>query len=235
MLRRAAVSVAVVVLAWGSPRAAGRVLDGAPVSLNKAQNWCVSPVGPLPNWDSPAHPECRMAWRVIAERDGRILYSARYAWPSPRRADAPLRVLTEVLYEGIPGSRVVRRLYAVQDDEAHVHLAPLRLLTVGGAAIVESQVCMGGTGECGRELAAWTGGRVEPIVDHTLAEIRSRLPQGYDIKMNPEIDLTSLSGSAKAWATRDADCCPTAVIEFTLRLDARELHVREMKFQRRPA
>ena len=38
-------------------RAAGRALDGAPVGLNNAQAWCISPREPLPNWDGPAHPE----------------------------------------------------------------------------------------------------------------------------------------------------------------------------------
>jgi hypothetical protein len=176
-----------------------------------------------------------MVWRELAERDGRILYSARYAWPSPARSKEPLRVLTEVLYEGVRGGRVVRKLYAVQDDEVHVRLAPLRLLTVGGASIIESRVCMSATNECGRELAAWTDGRVEAIANHTVAEIRAQLPKGYDLKMNPEIDLLTLSGSGKAWAEGDADCCPSAAVEFTLRLDARELHVDELKFQRRGA
>jgi hypothetical protein len=227
-------SVMIVAFVWGGALAGGHALDGAPVSLNRAQNWCVSQVGPLPNWDSPAHPDCKMAWRVLAERDGRILYSARYAWPSASRSDEPLRVLTEVLYEGIPGSRVVRRLYAVQDDEAHVRLAPLRVVTIGSASIVDSQVCMSGTGECGRELALWTNGRLEPIEDLTVAEIRAQLPKDFDVRMNPEIDLSSMSGSGKAWAKRDADCCPSAGIEFMLRLEARALHVGEMKFQRHP-
>lgn len=228
------VMVALVALvASPSAFAGGRVLDGAPVSLNKAQKWCVAPSGPLPNWDGPAHPECEMVWRVLAERDGRILYSARYAWPSPGRSGEPLRVLTEVLFEGVRGSRVVRRLYAAQDDEAHVRLAPLRVLTIGGAAVVESRVCMTETGECGRELATWTDGRVDAVADHTVAEIRSLLPKEYDVRLNPEIDLASLSGSGKAWAKRDADCCPSAAIEFTLRLDARELHVEDLKFERR--
>lgn len=233
MLTRATLSIAMIVSASASALAGGRVLDGTPVSLNTAQNWCVAPSEPLPNWDKPAHPECEMVWRVLAERNGRVLYSVRYAWPSRVRAAEPLRVLTEVLYEGVRGSRVVRRLYAVQDDEAHVRLAPLRVLTVGGAAVIESRVCMSDTGECGRELATWTDGRIDAIADHTVAEIRSGLPKDYEVRMNPEVDLTSLSGSGKAWAKRDADCCPSGEISFKLRLDAGELHVEEMKFERR--
>lgn len=234
MIRRMILSITVVILGWAGVLAGGRILNGAPVSLNKAQKWCVSPVGPVPNWDTPAHPECKMIWRVLAERDGRILYSARQAWPSRSRSAAPLRVLTEVLYEGVAGSRVVRRLYAVQEDEAHIHLEPLRLVTIGGAAIIESKVCMTGTDECGRELVAWSGGRIEPIDDRTVAEIRSRLPKGYNLKINPEIDLASMSGSGKAWKSGDADCCPSVAIEFTLRFDARELHVEELRFDRLP-
>jgi len=225
----------VVALAWASVLAGGQILNGAPVSLNKAQTWCVSSMGPVPNWDTPAHPECKMVWRVLAERNGKTLYSARQAWPSRTRSAEPLRVLTEVLYEGIPGSRVVRRLYAVQEDEARIHLEPLRLLTIGGAAIIESKVCMTGTNECGRELVTWTDGRIEAIDDRTVGEIRSRLPKGYDLKINPDIDLGSMTGSGKAWKTGDADCCPSAAIEFTLRLDAGELHVEELKIQRLPA
>jgi len=44
-----------------------------------------------------------------------------------------------------------------------------------------------------------------------------------------------MSGSGKAWKRGDDDCCPSAAIEFTLRLDERELHVAELKFQRLPA
>lgn len=235
MVRRLVPPFAIALLGWTGAQAAGVVLDGAPIALNKAQNWCVAPVGPLPNWDTPAHPECEMRWKVLAERDGRILYSARYAWPSPRGAKEPLRVLTEVVFEGARDGRLVRRLFAVQDDEANVRLAPLRVLTVGGTTILESKVCMSGTGECGREIVAWTAGRVEPIRNDTVTEIRAQLPKGYDIKMNPEIDLASLSGTGKAWAKGDADCCPSAAIEFRLRLEAQALHVAELKFQRRPS
>src|SRR5258706_13555275 len=130
MVNQIPLGIAIIGFGPTQALAEARVLDGAPVSLNKPQSWCVAPVGPLPNWDTPAHPDCKMVWRTLAERDGRILYSARYAWPNAGRAAEPLRVLTEVLYEGIRGSRVVRRLYAVQDDEAHVRLAPLRLVTI---------------------------------------------------------------------------------------------------------
>lgn len=233
-MRRLAAS-AILLLASTAALAAGRALDGAPVPLNNAQSWCISPKEPLPNWDGPAHADCKMVWRVLAERGDRILYSARYAWPSPvHAADSP-RVLTEVLFEGVRGSRVLRRVYAVQDDESHVRLEPLRFVTIGGVAIVESRVCMSGTGECGRELASWTDGKVEPMKDHTVAEIRALLPKGYDLNLNPEIDLGTLRGSGKAWAKGDADCCPSATIEFTLRLDDGELHVGDLKLQRRPA
>jgi hypothetical protein len=235
MIKRTALSMMFVILGSAGVFASGQILNGAPVSLNKAQKWCVSPMGPVPNWDTPAHPECKMVWRVLAERNGKTLYSARQAWPSRTRSAEPLRVLTEVLYEGIPGSRVVRRLYAVQEDEARIHLEPLRLLTIGGAAIIESKVCMTGNNECGRELVTWTDGRIEAIDDRTVAEIRSRLPKGYDLKINPNIDLGSMSGSGKAWKTGDADCCPSAAFEFTLRLDAGALHVKELKIQRLPA
>ena len=236
MNQRAIVAIAVFIVGWAHLFAAGEILNGAPVALNKAEKWCVSPVGPVPNWDTPAHPECKLVWRVLAERNGRTLYSARQAWPSgSSRSAEPLRVLTEVLYEGTPGSRVVHRLLAAQEDEARLHLEPLRLVTVGGTTVIESKVCMTGTNECGRELFAWTDGAVEPIDDHTVPEIRSRLPKGYDIKINPEIDLHSMSGSGKAWKKSDGDCCPSAAIQFTLRLDARELHIEELKFQPPPA
>ena len=227
----AAVAISML-LGHASVSAAGRVLDGAPMSLNKAQAWCVSPRGPLPNWDTPAHPECKMVWRTLFEKDGRTLYSARYAWPSQIRSSEPLRVLTEVVFESVPGGRLVRRLYAVQDDEATVRLAPLRVLTVGGATILESQVCMTGTSECGRELVAWTPGSVAAIADHTLPDIRAKLPKGYDLKESPAIDLAALTGAGKAWAKGDADCCPSAIIRFNLRLEARELHVADLQFQR---
>jgi len=233
MRLRIPLALIVVSIACASAHAAGRVLDGAPVPINNAQNWCVSPLAPLPNWDGPAHPDCRMVWRVLAERDGRILYSARYAWPSPSRSSKPLRMLSEVLYEGVRGSQVVRRRFAVQDDEANVRLEPLRILTVGDATIIDSRVCMTDTGECGHELATWSGDTIEMIQDRTVAELRSELPNGYDIKMNPELDLATLKGSGKAWAKGDADCCPSAAIEFTLKLDAGELHVDEVKFERR--
>lgn len=222
----------IVLLSCSYVSATGQVLDGAPVAMTKAQSWCVSPRGPLPNWDSPAHPECKMVWRTLLSKDGRTLYSARYAWPSPISASTPLRVLTEVVYESLPGDRLVRKLYAVQDDEANVRLAPLRVLTVGGATILESQVCMSDTGECGRELATWTPGGVTAIEDHTVAEIRAQLPKGYDLKMNPAIDLAALTGAGKAWAKGDADCCPSGMIRFKLRLEDRELHVVDLRFQR---
>ena len=63
-------ALALTIVATGA-FAKGQVLDGAPLPMNTAQTWCVAPTGPLPNWDGPAHPECQMAWRVLAERTGR--------------------------------------------------------------------------------------------------------------------------------------------------------------------
>jgi len=230
---RAWVMITALLSATAPAVAAGRVLDGSPIALNKAQTWCIAQSGPLPNWDGPGHPECKMVWRTLAEKGDRVLYSARYAWPSPRRSDQPLRVMSEVLFEGVRGSRVVRRLYAVQDDEAHVHLDPLRPQTIAGGFVIESRVCMADTGECGRELVAWTDGRVDAIDNVTVAEIRSRLPKGFDLKMNPEMDLRTMSGQGKAWAERDADCCPSGAVSFTLRLEDHALHVQDVKFERR--
>ena len=233
MQQRFLMAITALVLSTSAVSAGGRVLDGTPISIERAKTWCIAQAGPLPNWDTPAHPECAMVWKVFAERAGRVVYSARYAWPSPKSSGQPLRVLTEVLFEGAPGSRVVRRIYAVQDDETHIRLAPLRLLTVGGTEVIESTVCMSETRECGRELAALRGNRVEPIKDHTVTDIRSQLPKDYDLRMNPDVDVATLLGTGKAWAKRDADCCPSAAIEFTLRLDGGELHVEELKFLKR--
>ena len=71
----------ILMLAASHAMASGQVLDGGPVSLNRAQTWCIAPNGPLPNWDRPGHPECKMVFRVLTENNGRTLYSARYAWP----------------------------------------------------------------------------------------------------------------------------------------------------------
>jgi hypothetical protein len=231
---RCALVGALVIVPLGRAEAESQVLDGHPVSLTKAQSWCIAPGNSMPNWDAPSHPECKMVWRVLAERDGHILYSARYAWPSPRRGGESWRVLSEVLFEGVKGSKVVHCLFAVQEDEARILLAPLRVVETGTGTVVESRVCMSGTTECGNEFASWSDGRVELIEDHTIAEIRAHLPQGYDLSTNPQIDLAALSGQGRASTRGDADCCPSASIAFKLRLDGRELHVEDMQFRREP-
>jgi hypothetical protein len=224
MRLRTLFGVLAIVFAAKEGLPAARVLDGAPVALAKAQSWCIAPLGDLPNWDANAHPDCKMVWKVLAQRGDRTLYSARYAWPSPRSGREPLRVLTEVLFEGVKGSRIVRKLYAVQDDEAHVKLDAIRMLTVEGSSVLESRVCMPGTGECARELAIWGDGRIDAIDDRTVIEIREQLPKGFSLKMNPDIDLASMSGSGKIWSAKDADCCPSAAIAFALRLYDGQLH-----------
>jgi len=232
MRLRDLVGIVVIVVAATNVFPAARVLDGGPVALSKAQSWCIAPLGDLPNWDANAHADCKMVWKVLAQKGDRTLYSARYAWPSPRSGREPLRVLTEVLFEGVRGSKIVRKLYAVQDDEAHVRLDAIRVLTVSGSTVLESRVCMPGTGECARELATWTAGRVDAIDDRTVVEIREQLPQGFELKMNPDIDLVSMSGSGKAWSRKDADCCPSAQIAFTLRLDDGQLHASGVTLKR---
>jgi hypothetical protein len=229
---RCALLAGLVVLSLGRVNAESRVLDGHPVSLTKAQSWCIAPGNEMPSWDAPSHPECKMVWRVLAERDGRVLYSARYAWPSPRRGGESWRVLSEVLFEGVKGSKVVHCLYAVQEDEARILLAPLTVVEVGDGTILESRVCMSGTTECGSEFARWSNGRVDKIEDHSVPEIRSQLPKGYDLSTNPKIDLAQLSGEGKASTKGDAECCPSATIAFKVRLEGTELHVEELKFKR---
>jgi hypothetical protein len=220
-------------IAFPPTRAAaeGRVLAGTPVSIGKAQSWCVAPGAAVPSWDGPGHPECKMTWRVLAEHGGRVLYSARYAWPSPTRGSESKRVLTEVLFEGVKGSRVVTALYAVQEDEARILPAPLRVVELAGRPVIESRVCMTGTTECGSEFSIWDDGRVAKIEDHTVAELRLRLPKGYALNTTPQIDLASLSGTGAAWTRGDADCCPSATIAFKLRLAGAELHVEDLEFR----
>jgi hypothetical protein len=170
-----------------------------------------------------------MTWRELAKGGGRVLYSARYAWPSSARGGQSSRVLTEVLFEGIPGSRVVRSLYAVQEDEARILLAPLAVHAIGDVTVLDARICMSGTTECGDEFAIWHDGRVETVKDHTIAEIRAGLPRGYDLNTNPRIDLASLSGRGAASTRGDADCCPSATLAFKLRLDGTELHVQDLE------
>jgi hypothetical protein len=229
---RWALLAGLIAVPLGRAHAESRVLDGHPVSLTKAQSWCIAPGNNIPSWDAPSHPECKMAWRVLAERDSRVLYSARYAWPSPRRGGESWRVLSEVLFEGVKGSKVVRCLFAVQEDEAKILLAPLRVVEVNNGTVLESRVCMSGTTECGSEFARWSDGHVEKIADHTVSEIRSQLPKGYDLSTNPEIDLAQLSGQGKASTRSDAECCPSATIAFKVRLDGTELHVQDVRFRR---
>jgi hypothetical protein len=213
-------------------KAEGRVLTGRPVSITKAQSWCIAPDRSVPSWDGPGHPECKMTWRVLAERGGRVLYSARYAWPSPTRGADRSRVLTEVLFEGAKGSRVVTSLFAVQEDEARILPAPLRVLTLDGRTVIESRVCMSGTTECGSEFAIWDNRSVGKIENHAVDEIRLRLPRGYDLNTTPQIDIASLSGKGTASARGDADCCPSGTIAFKLQLSGAELHVQDMEFKR---
>jgi hypothetical protein len=229
---RVTLLLGVVALPVTRAAAEGRVLAGSPVSITKAQSWCIATDRPIPSWDGPGHPECKMTWRVLAERGGRVLYSARYAWPSPTRGADNRRMLTEVLFEGAKGSHVVISLYAVQEDEAKILPAPLSVLELDGRTVIESRVCMTGTTECGSEFAIWNDRRIAKIENHTVAEIRERLPRGYDLNTTPQIDLASLSGKGKAWTRGDADCCPSATIAFKLRLNGEELHVEDMEFQR---
>jgi len=231
-ITRAALLVGIAVLASATARAESRVLDGHPVSMVKAQSWCIAPGDDIPSWDRPSHPECNMTWRVLAERNGRILYSARYAWPSPRRGGESWRVLSEVLFEGVKGSKVVHCVFAVQEDEARILLAPLQVVETGTGTVLESRICMSGTTECGSEFARWSDGRVEKIEDHTIVEIRSHLPRGYDLSTNPQINLPALTGLGKASTRGDADCCPSATIAFRLRLEGTELHVEDLQFRR---
>ena len=193
-----ALLVGLIVLPGMRTHAEGRVLTGHPMSIARAQSWCIAPDRPAPSWDGPGHPECEMTWRVLAERGDRVLYSARYAWPSPTRGDGRMRVLTEVLFEGAKGSRVVTSLYAVQEDEARILPAPFRVHELDGRTVIDSRVCMTGTTECGGEFAIWENGRVEKIENHAISEIRERLPRGYDLSTTPQIDLASLSGTGAA-------------------------------------
>ncbi len=228
---RLAILFGLIALPGTRAGAEGRVLAGVPASIGKAQTWCIAPGTAVPSWDGHGHPECKMTWRVLAERGGRVLYSARYAWPSPTRGNGSKRVLTEVLFDGVTGSRVVTSLYAVQEDEARILPAPLRIFELDGRTVIESRVCMSGTTECGSEFAIWDNGRVAKIENHTVAELRERLPRGYELNTTPQIDLASLSGTGAAWTRGDADCCPSATIAFKVRLSGTELHVEDLELR----
>ena len=54
---RCALLVGLVSLPSASADAESQVLDGHPVSVQKAQTWCIAPGRNIPSWDGPSHPE----------------------------------------------------------------------------------------------------------------------------------------------------------------------------------
>jgi hypothetical protein len=98
------------------------ITGSARVALSTARSKCISESGPVPSWTGKAHPDCSVEWSELGTRGRRVLYRARYQWPSTEDPDTVLDVVTEVLFEGRRGGKQVMSLFVIQCDEGNEFL-----------------------------------------------------------------------------------------------------------------
>jgi hypothetical protein len=102
--------------------------------------------------------------------------------------------------------------------------------TTGGAALLSVDECLNGTGGCSQSFALVGERSTKAVKLAFLDSLNRRFPDG--IRHGFHIDVRTLRGSLGLYAGNDANCCPSRIGEFSLRLKGSSLELATLKLRR---
>ena len=100
----------------------------------------------------------------------------------------------------------------------------------GGAALFSVDECVNGTGGCGQSFVMLKQGLPMPVKLAFLDSLNRRFPGG--IRHGFHVDLRTLRGSLALYSGNDANCCPSTIGDFVLRLRGNSLEIATLKLRR---
>lgn len=109
-------------------------------------------------------------------------------------------------------------------------VTPEAVSVSGGAALLSVDECVNGTGGCSQSFAIFKAGSPKEVRLAFLDSLRRRFPDG--IRHGFHVDLRTLHGSISLYSGNDANCCPSTIGEFWLRLKGNSLELTTLKLRR---
>ena len=100
----------------------------------------------------------------------------------------------------------------------------------GGAALLSIDECVNGTGGCSQSFALMGRGSPQVVKLAFLDSLNRRFPDA--IRHGFHVDARTLRGSAAVYSGNDANCCPSRMAEFSVRLRGASLELAMLRLRR---
>jgi hypothetical protein len=100
----------------------------------------------------------------------------------------------------------------------------------GGVTLLSVRECVNGTGGCSQSFATLDQGAPKAVKLAFLDSLDRRFPGG--IRHGFQVDVRTLRGSLGLYSGNDANCCPSTIGEFSLRLRGNSLEIASLKLRR---
>jgi len=100
----------------------------------------------------------------------------------------------------------------------------------GGALLLAVDECVNGTGGCSQSFVILKQDKPTPVTLAFLDSLERRFPGG--IRHGFHVDLRTLRGSLALYSGNDANCCPSTIGEFTVRLRGTSLALATLQLRR---
>ena len=111
-----------------------------------------------------------------------------------------------------------------------VSATPQVVSVAGGAVLFSVDECVNGTGGCSQSFVILRRDSPVPVKPAFLDSLDRRFPGG--IRHGFHVDLRTLRGSLGLYSGNDANCCPSTIGEFSLRLRGSSLEIATLKLRR---
>jgi hypothetical protein len=89
--------------------------------------------------------------------------------------------------------------------------------------LIEVLMCLNGTGGCTRQYHLARGEGLAEVNKQFATDLQARLPDGKRLHKGMTLDLETLRGTWPVAGPTDANCCPSEIFDYSVRLDGTEL------------
>lgn len=109
-------------------------------------------------------------------------------------------------------------------------VTPEVVSVAGKLALLAIQECVNGTGGCTQSFATYTRSSARPVKLTFLDSLNRRFPGG--IWHGFHVDVRTMRGSVALYSPSDANCCPSTIGEFSVRLKNNALELTTLRLRR---
>jgi hypothetical protein len=167
-----------------------------------------------------------VAIEPIGSRDGYRMYAARYRrfslveWTQP--ADS-VEWDELVLFRSAAERDTLVPVWHVRTERAIELVSGVKAQPRDGVLLIEVLLCLNGTGGCTRNYLLDSSAGLEYMTMTFADELRAQLSEGDRLHKGMTLDLETLRGTWPVAEQSDANCCPSRVFDYVVRLEGADL------------